>query len=328
MGVEEVTKRDKIGFGKGSVRDLKNHYSFSLGEKSDVNITLDNLRADAKLELLGIDGKTIETSDKKGRKNETIDKIISPGDYYVKVSPVGASRTQYNLGLTANSANDDYRTPTEAKEIGILYEKNTYEETNEIGFKRGSVPDSADYFHFELTQSQQISISLDGLTQNAGLQLLDGKNLKKQIGISNEKGRKPEIINKDLEPGSYYVKVFPVGKAKTGYELSFETLSPDKPPELFKPLKDVTTKEDVEPGVIDISKDFRDPDSKIEGIEVTGNTNPTLVTPTIDGNTLSFLKLGQNQHGDGEITITATSKGKTASNFRCQCGFSGRSTRA
>ncbi|MCL2932294.1 MAG: pre-peptidase C-terminal domain-containing protein, partial [Trichodesmium sp. MAG_R03] len=318
LGAEEVTKQDKIGYG-GKLRDFQDYYSFSLREKSDVNITLDNLNANAQLELLEVDGGTIETSNKKGRASETIDRILPSGDYYVKVSPIGKAKTKYDLGLTANPATDDYSNHKGAKEIGILYEENTYEETNEIGYKRGSVRDSSDYFHFELTQSQQINISLDDLTQNAGLQLLGGKNGKKQIEISNEDGREPEIINDDLEAGSYYVKVFPVGKAKTKYELSFEALSPDKEPYVVEPgIKDVLVKEDKNIPAFNISKFFKDPDSKIEKIEVTNNSNPGLViapekNENLKGKKLK-LKLVKDKHGYGDITITATSKDKTASN--------------
>ena len=318
LGAEEVTQRDRIGFGRGSLRDFQDYYSFSLGEKSDVNISLDNLRANAKLELLGIDGRTIEKSNKKGRASETIDSILAPGDYYVKVSPVGKAKTKYDLGLTANPAIDDYSNPKKAKEIGILYEENTYEETNEIGFKRGSVRDFADYFHFELAQSQQVNISLDNLKQNAGLQLLGGENGKKQIEISNEKGRQPEEINKDLEPGNYYVKVFSVGKLKTGYELSFEALSPDEAPYVVPPgIEDVKVQEDRNIRPFNVSKFFKDPDSRIETIEVTDNTNPGLVIPSEKNKNLKGkklkLELVKNQNGYGEITITATSKGKTVS---------------
>ncbi|MBS9771824.1 MAG: pre-peptidase C-terminal domain-containing protein, partial [Trichodesmium erythraeum GBRTRLIN201] len=318
LGAEEVTQRDRIGFGRGSLRDFQDYYSFSLGEKSDVNISLDNLRANAELELLGIDGRTIEKSNKKGRASETIDSILAPGDYYVKVSPVGKAKTKYDLGLTANPAIDDYSNPKQAKEIGILYEENTYEETNEIGFKRGSVRDFADYFHFELAQSQQVNISLDNLRKNAGLQLLGGENGKKQIEISNEKGRQPEEINKDLEPGNYYVKVFSVGKLKTGYELSFEALSPDEAPYVVAPgIEDVKVKEDRNIRPFNVSKFFKDPDSRIETIEVTDNTNPGLVIPSEKNKNLKGkkleLELVKNQNGYGEITITATSKGKTVS---------------
>ncbi len=220
LGNKKVTKRNKIGFESSkNTRDVGDFYNFSLAERSDVNITLDGLTGDANLSLLGTDGRLIDESKKKGKRNESIDEILQPGNYYIGVEPNGGKvKTNYNLGVTANPVKDDFNNIANAKQLGSLNLQDKVAEKNRVGFKQGSLRDGGDFYGFSLSEEANVNLSLDGLKQNANLFLLDAKG--KEVGKSTAKGSKAEGIDKRLKAGDYYVGVFPVGKAQTDYELS------------------------------------------------------------------------------------------------------------
>ncbi|MGC9525407.1 MAG: pre-peptidase C-terminal domain-containing protein [Limnospira sp.] len=220
LGTKKVTKRNKVGFESSkNIRDVGDFYNFSLAERSDVNITLDGLTGDANLSLLGTDGRLIDESQKKGKRNETIDAILQPGNYYIGIEPNGGKvKTNYNLGVTANPVNDDFNNIANAKQLGSLDLQDKVAEKNRVGFKQGSLRDAGDYYGFSLSEKANVNLSLDGLKQDANLFLLDAKG--KEVGKSTAKGSKAEGIDQKLKPGDYYVAVFPGKNAKTDYELS------------------------------------------------------------------------------------------------------------
>ncbi len=221
LGTKKVSKKNqKIGFeNSANTRDVADFYNFSLAERTDVNITLDGLTGDANLSLLGTDGRVIDESKKKGKRNETIDEILPAGNYYIGVEPNGGKvKTKYNLGVTSNPVKDDFNNIANAKKLGSLNLQDKVAEKNRVGFKQGSVKDAGDFYGFSLSEEANVDLSLDGLKQNANLFLLDAKG--EQVGKSTAKGSKAEGIDKRLKAGDYYVGVFPVKNAKTDYELS------------------------------------------------------------------------------------------------------------
>ncbi|MEB3885592.1 pre-peptidase C-terminal domain-containing protein [Lyngbya sp. CCY1209] len=220
LGTKKVTKRNKVGFESSkNIRDVGDFYNFSLAERSDVNITLDGLTGDANLSLLVTDGRLIDESHKKGKRNETIDAILQPGNYYIGIEPNGGKvKTNYNLGVTANPVNDDFNNIANAKQLGSLDLQDKVAEKNRVGFKQGSLRDAGDYYGFSLSEKANVNLSLDGLKQDANLFLLDAKG--KEVDKSTAKGSKAEGIDQKLKPGDYYVAVFPGKNAKTDYELS------------------------------------------------------------------------------------------------------------
>lgn len=220
LGTKKVTKRNKIGFETSKhTRDVSDFYNFSLAEKSDVNITLDGLTGDANLSLLGTDGRLIDESNKKGNRNETIDEILPPGNYYIGIEPNGGKvKTKYNLGITTSPIKDDFNNLANAKQLGVLNLQDRVTEKNRVGFKQGSIKDAGDFYGFSLSEKATINLSLDGLKQNADLRVFDAKG--KEVAKSTAKGSQAEGIDQKLKPGDYYVGVLPNGQAKTDYELN------------------------------------------------------------------------------------------------------------
>jgi PKD repeat protein len=86
----------------------------------------------------------------------------------------------------------------------------------------------------------------------------------------------------------------------------------DDPPVVISPITNVSVDENAADYQIDLSFVFTDPDNEDTAIVKTiqNNTNSGLVTPNINGNTLT-LSFAQNQSGTGNITIRGTSNGKT-----------------
>ncbi len=88
--------------------------------------------------------------------------------------------------------------------------------------------------------------------------------------------------------------------------------SEDMPPVVAHLIPDVLVDEDAGNTSIDLNNVFTDPDNDDQSIvkSVQLDTNPGLVTAIISGNTLT-LDYQINQHGTAEITVLATSNGKT-----------------
>jgi hypothetical protein len=104
----------------------------------------------------------------------------------------------------------------------------------------------------------------------------------------------------------------------TGVELSsfqdvlFNVNPVDDAPHVKSAITDVTVNEDAGNSVIDLTSVFSDIDDPNQGITklLQSNTNPSLLTATISGNTLT-LDYAENMNGSSNITIRALSNGKT-----------------
>lgn len=88
-----------------------------------------------------------------------------------------------------------------------------------IGFAIGPANrNTEDYFRFEVEKEGLVSIFVDGFVQNLGIKLYDEN--ESLINQSNEDSISLEIIETILEPGVYYLEVFPVGGGRTKYNLN------------------------------------------------------------------------------------------------------------
>ena len=209
---------DEIGFTEGGVRDLQDFYKFTLSKDSEVDITLDQLKRNANVEILDEDGSTVLfQSTEENRRRENITENLESGDYFIRVYPEGDDRTKYRLGVSADALTDEKDTITTAKELGnIGLEEVT--EFDSIGFGRGKNRDQEDYYKFGINEKSDFFLTLDQLKGNANVEVLDGDG-STLLYQSNNRGRQREKINEELEPGDYYVRVIPQGAARTDYRL-------------------------------------------------------------------------------------------------------------
>jgi len=213
---------ERIGFTSSGVRNIIDRYEFSVSEESDVEISLGQLRGDANIRLLDGDGKTLLfDSLSKGRSNEEISETLEKGTYYVEVLPQNAAKTRYLLDIFADGEPGDVDpgpVPGTSlyNNIGELTE--TYNRVDSVGFGNGSNRDQVDYYGFSLSEEKSLSITLENLTDNINLEVLDSSG--STIYNSRNKGKRDEIIEEDFEAGTYYVGVEPQGSARGGYTLN------------------------------------------------------------------------------------------------------------
>jgi hypothetical protein len=209
---------DEIGLTEGGARDLQDFYEFTLGQESEVDVTLDQLKANANVEIVDADGSTVLfQSMEANRTRENITENLEAGTYYVRVYPEGDERTKYRLGVSADALTDEKDAPGTAKGLGNIGLKEV-RELDDIGFGRGKNRDEQDYYKFSIKENSEFFLTLDQLKANANVEVLDsdGSTLLYQ---SVNSGRKAEKIQKDLNAGDYYVRVVPQGSAKTDYRL-------------------------------------------------------------------------------------------------------------
>lgn len=84
--------------------DRNDFFKFSIGQAGAFNLRLTGMTADADVQLLGGDGRTVlATAQNSGAANESMTRNLTAGDYYVRVYQYSGN-TNYSLSLSAPSA--------------------------------------------------------------------------------------------------------------------------------------------------------------------------------------------------------------------------------
>ena len=92
---------------------------------------------------------------------------------------------------------------------------------DQIGFlEGGSYRDTDDYYRFQLDRKGTLFLTLQGLSKDADINLYGSEQELITQGIND--GINPEIIEQQLDPGIYYVKVYPKVKTYTNYRLNVD----------------------------------------------------------------------------------------------------------
>lgn len=229
LSAEETVVNDEIGFTRGGQRDEDDFFNFTLDKDSDVSLTLDQLKANANVQIWDGEGETLLLQSRNtGRQGETINAILEKGDYVVQVLPQGRAKTSYRLGLSADEVLPPEQLPGAA--VGDLTAtEEPFFVVEDIGFGRGTQRNQRDYYSFSLGQEASFYGELDQLQRDANLYLYEydpskGKNgkLGSLLANSRVKGNKPDTISEFLPSGDYAVQVRPQGKAKTDYRLELD----------------------------------------------------------------------------------------------------------
>ncbi|KAB8315713.1 S8 family serine peptidase [Tolypothrix campylonemoides VB511288] len=95
-----------------SVSDTNDYYKFSLNTSSNFQLGLSGLNDDANVQLLDVNGNTLASSVNLGITNESINRNLDAGIYYVQVNLYEGSETFYNLSLSATPVSGDVLPPT------------------------------------------------------------------------------------------------------------------------------------------------------------------------------------------------------------------------
>jgi hypothetical protein len=92
---------------------------------------------------------------------------------------------------------------------------------DQIGFlEGGSYRDTDDYYRFQLERKGTLVLTLQGLFKDADINLYGSEEELITQGIND--GINPEIIQQQLDPGIYYVRVYPKVKTYTNYRLTVD----------------------------------------------------------------------------------------------------------
>jgi subtilisin family serine protease len=230
IGATPTTYSDFVGS-----TDRNDYYRFSLGDTSDFSLNLTGLSANANVSLLDSNGRVITKSTNGGTSNESITRQLNAGTYYVRVYPRSGS-TNYNLSLAAASVtipDNAGNTLATARDITIGATPTSYSDFV------GST-DTNDYYRFSLGDISDFSLNLTGLSADADVSLLDSNG--SVITSSTNGSNSSESITRQLNAGTYYVRVYP-HSGSTNYNLSLAAASvtiPDNAGNTLATARDIT----------------------------------------------------------------------------------------
>ncbi|OPH10184.1 S8 family serine peptidase [Cylindrospermopsis raciborskii] len=199
--------------------DTNDYYRLDLSQTSNFSLSLTGLSADADTQLLNSSGTVIQSSQNAGKVSESINRSLNAGTYYVRVYPYSGN-TNYTLTLSATPPDQAGNTLATARNIGTLTSTQTFSD-----FVGSS--DTNDYYRLDLSQTSNFSLSLTGLSANADTQLLNSSGTV--IQSSQNAGKVSESINRSLNAGTYYVRVYPYS-GNTNYTLTLSAVSSPPPP--------------------------------------------------------------------------------------------------
>ena len=222
LGSSNTTYTDWLGSA-----DTNDFYRFSITNTSDLSLLLNGLSADADLQLIRdansngvIDtGEVLQTSARSGTAADTINfNNLAAGTYYVRAYQFSGD-TYYNLRLSAIP--DPGNTLSTATNIGTFgFTAQTY--SNSIG---GT--DTNDYYRFNLSETRNLNVLLNGLSADANLQVIRDTNNNGVIDAGEVlqssvlTGTTADSVTlNNLAAGSYFARVYPVS-GTTNYNLTF-----------------------------------------------------------------------------------------------------------
>ncbi|NJM99937.1 MAG: hypothetical protein HC800_24860 [Phormidesmis sp. RL_2_1] len=219
--------------GSVSPQDSRDRYMFQLAETSDLQIYLGGLSNDADLRLYydaNGDGsissnERIGTSLRSGTQREQISlNNLSAGTYYVDVDRYLGS-TNYNLQLTADTAGATFNS---ARTIDL-----SSGQPQVLREFVGAFDPSydSDIFRINLTETSDVQITLDQLSADADILLIQDTNRNGILDLGETLSRSilpgislDQITVEQMSAGQYFIVVTPgTSTANTNYRLSIVT---------------------------------------------------------------------------------------------------------
>lgn len=193
-------------------------YNFNFQGHSSFNLTLDGLSADADVKLLQDKngngkfekGETIAYSNNGGTLAESINTDLGKGNFQIKVYPYDNIETNYRLTVWGVPFDSAGNTTNNAR--SVIVDIQTKNISDWVGKS-----DSKDYYKFNLANTSNLKVEVDGLSADADLRLLSDKGniLASSVNI----GTLNESIAQTLEAGTYYLKINSYNNSETYYNL-------------------------------------------------------------------------------------------------------------
>ena len=172
---------------------------------------------DADLALLDQNGAVLRNSDVRGIDGESLSRICTPGDYYVRISRI-AGTPIYNATISIDTAGSTPGTALTLPTSGI-----NAGTTEFVGAE-----DTTDFYRFDLTSPVQFNAFVQGTHDSVGLQIAFDANANNSIDTGEEFLKKTVGTALDRTsfngvPGRYFLSVLRAGAAETDYLIDFRT---------------------------------------------------------------------------------------------------------
>ncbi|HSV15557.1 MAG TPA: PPC domain-containing protein, partial [Tepidisphaeraceae bacterium] len=197
--------------------DTADFYKFELSSIRQVNVLMNNLTANADLQVIvdvvnpGVvdTGEVVLSSSNTGTNFDQVTPTFGPGTYFLKVQPAGNAATNYTLNINSlpGAVADDHGgdSASNPRAIGTLgFGTQTF-----VDFVGSS--DGADVYQFNLAHLSRINAHLDGLTDNADLQLFTAPAPsffpETLISSSVNTNALPDDISQTVAAGTYFLRV-------------------------------------------------------------------------------------------------------------------------
>lgn len=204
--------------------DISEHdlYKFTLLSHSSLNLSVENLTADANVRLIrdsnqnGIvdRGEVVKNSLLSGSSTESINTYLRSGTYYIQVYHKDSFKTDYELTVFATPFDNAGNTLDTARDISLSV-SNHYSDW--VG-----TSDNNDYYKFYLDTTSTFNLGLSNLSVDADVQLLDING--STIASSANTEIFDESITRTLDSGTYYVRIYPYEGDETYYTLNLSAI--------------------------------------------------------------------------------------------------------
>ncbi|MGK7926100.1 MAG: S8 family serine peptidase [Spirulina sp.] len=162
---------------------------------------------------------------------------------YIMEQPSG-HQTWYALGTGLPAIGRNYINPVPRRPIpgdpdgnGTFSNAEEVEQIDRLSDSIGN-GDLNDYYTFTLDESQYVNIQLDGLSADANIELIQKNHPSKPSNIladSTNPDTTREVISRDLEPGTYFIRVYSENNQKTTYDLQIRSRSRNVQPDNGSP---------------------------------------------------------------------------------------------
>jgi hypothetical protein len=232
-------REDSIGEREGAKVDKKDFFKFTLDEKSDVNIVVDDLAGDQDVDLYlrSANGRRIldKSQAPAGTKEFISAQDLDKGTYIVEVRGKGNAKTDYKLTMRAAPESEgakDYETQDTSKPIAF-----GEPESGEIGVGNRKRRDQKDFYNFELDGRSQVNITLDGISPGRDADVTLKSLYADTVVRLDQKGDDPESASVILDEGKYFLEVVPRTSKPTDYTLTVDAVA------------DLRDRDDALPGV-------------------------------------------------------------------------------
>ncbi|NJM46257.1 MAG: hypothetical protein HC860_08805 [Alkalinema sp. RU_4_3] len=208
--------------------DNSDFYRFTLSSTSVVNLMLDNLSADANLQVIqdlnsnGLvdSNELLRASNKPGLSSENIQLNLASSTYFVQVYQ-GTGNTHYCLRATADAIPDSAGNMlATARAVSLKSIASRFNDW--IGDA-----DPSDYYRFEVNTDSNLTLLLNELRSDADVRLIKDQNnngiveTSEILQTSAITGSAAEILNRPLSAGIYFIQILPkTAVSETSYALS------------------------------------------------------------------------------------------------------------